>query len=165
MRTQTYNLLGGIGLLIFSLSMLSHASQNFFSLWFHKNFNKKEKNKFMSLIQGIIFSFITESSTISATAYSGLLESNSIDFTNILYFISGVNIGASLVPIIVLLKFSIIPYLFVFLGTFLIIFINKSTKKKYLSPWVYYFSCWTTSNLNYIYRKWNLSKQPFTSNK
>ncbi|CDF58849.1 Na/Pi cotransporter family protein [Thermobrachium celere] len=129
MRTQTYNLLGGIGLLIFSLSMLSHASQNFFSLWFHKNFNKKEKNRFMSLIQGIIFSFITESSTISATAYSGLLESNSIDFTNILYFISGVNIGASLVPIIVLLKFSIIPYLFVFLGTFLIIFINKSTKK------------------------------------
>ncbi|WP_443110772.1 hypothetical protein [Caloramator sp. mosi_1] len=64
-----------------------------------------------SLFEGIIFSFITESSTISATTYSSILEAGSIEFINILYFICGVNIGASLIPIVILLNISIIPYL------------------------------------------------------
>ncbi|MCX7694323.1 MAG: Na/Pi symporter [Caloramator sp.] len=129
MKTQIYNLLGGIGLLIFSLSMLSHSSQNYFSSWFHNKFRHKNTNRLYSLFEGIIFSFITESSTISATTYSSILEAGSIDFVNILYFISGVNIGASLIPMIILFNFSIIPYLLVFIGTFLIIFVNKNTKK------------------------------------
>ncbi|MBZ4663328.1 MAG: Na/Pi cotransporter family protein [Caloramator sp.] len=129
MKTQIYNLLGGIGLLIFSLYMLSHSSQNYFSSWFHNKFKHKNVSKLYSLFEGIIFSFITESSTISATSYSSILEAGSIDFVNILYFISGVNIGASLIPVIILLNISVVPYLLIFAGTFIVIFVNKNTKK------------------------------------
>ncbi|WP_027309160.1 Na/Pi cotransporter family protein [Caloramator sp. ALD01] len=129
MKTQIYNLLGGIGLLIFSLSMLSRSSQNYFSSWFHNKFEHKNISKLYSLFEGIIFSFITESSTISTASYSSILEVASIDFVNILYFISGVNIGASLIPVIILLNISVVPYLLIFAGTFIVIFVNKNTKK------------------------------------
>ncbi|MCX7951385.1 MAG: Na/Pi symporter [Clostridiales bacterium] len=128
MDVKLYNLLGGVGLLIYSLSMLSLSSQHLFTSWFHKKFNHHETNRFKSLLQGLIFSFITESSRISTITFSGLIDSTNINFLNIYYFIAGANIGASLIPLLVLLNVSIIPYLFAFLGTILVIFINKSNK-------------------------------------
>ncbi|MCX7904943.1 MAG: hypothetical protein N2486_10605, partial [Caloramator sp.] len=116
MNTKIYNLLGGIGLLIYSLSMLSIASQHIFSSWFHKKFNQSETTKLKSFIQGLSFSFITESSRISTTTLSGLIETPNINFSNIYYFISGANIGASLIPILCILNISIIPYILIFIG-------------------------------------------------
>lgn len=128
MNLKLYNLLGGVGLLIYSLSMLSLSSQHLFTSWFHKQFNHHETNRFKSLLQGLIFSFITESSRISTITFSGLIDSNNINFFNIYYFIAGANIGASLIPLLVLLNISILPYLFAFVGTILVIFINKNSK-------------------------------------
>lgn len=128
MNVKLYNLLGGIGLLIYSLNLLSLSSQHLFTSWFHKRFNHHETSRFKSLLQGIIFSFITESSRISTITFSGLIDSTNINFLNIYYFIAGANVGASLIPLIVLLNISILPYLFAFIGTFLVIFINKNNK-------------------------------------
>ncbi|WDC83163.1 hypothetical protein PL321_10045 [Caloramator sp. mosi_1] len=55
MKTQIYNLLGGIGLLIFSLGMLSHSSQNYFSYWFHNQFKQKTNKKYIPYLKELYF--------------------------------------------------------------------------------------------------------------
>ncbi len=114
-----------IGLFLYGIELMSFFLTNFFSnktLYFFES----SENIYISFLIGILFTFITQSSSVVTAIIIAFLNANKMKFKNAFAIMLGSNIGTTFSSIFT--SFNIDQYYYIILSLGLIMYFIKKTK-------------------------------------
>ncbi|MBP7654039.1 Na/Pi symporter [Candidatus Dependentiae bacterium] len=124
-------MLGGLAMFIYGLSMMGKSLTKLGGDKLSEILKKLTSNKYMGIIVGFIVTTIFQSSSATTVLIVGLINAGVMNLVQSIGIILGANIGATTTPQIVAFKLTDYAILLIAMG-FLIIFLSKTNKKKYL---------------------------------
>ena len=130
MFTIIIELLGGLGLFIFGMNLMSSGIERAAGSGLRSIVEKLAKNKFMGLITGLIFTAVIQSSSAATVMVVSFVNSGLMTLAEASGIILGANIGTTVTALLVALKLSAIAPLFVFAGAVMYNFIKEPMTEK-----------------------------------
>ena len=121
-----FNILGGLGLFIYGIYLLSDSLQKL-SLGLLKNLiDKITTNRVMSMLVGAGFTSIVQSSSATSVLLIGFINAGLITLAAALPVVFGANIGTTITAQLIAFKLTKSALFFVFVGSFVFFFARKS---------------------------------------
>ncbi len=120
-----FYLLGGIGLFILGINLLTKSLENFSGSKLTQLIEKYTKNKYNCVLIGAAITAIVQSSSAITVIIIGLVESGIMTLTQAVGIIMGANIGTTITGIIISIRLEIFAPLIVFIGIIIPYFIRN----------------------------------------
>lgn len=123
-------LLGGLGLFIYGMNLMSRGIEKVAGNRLRKILEAFTKTKFLGLVVGLFFTAVIQSSSAATVMVVSFVNSGLMHLTEACGIILGANIGTTVTALLVSFKLSAIAPLFVFAGAIMINFIKNPTVRK-----------------------------------
>lgn len=128
--------LAGLGLFLISIKLMSTTLKNMTGKYSAKVMDSFDKNKWISLIAGVLFTTMIQSSDGAVALIIGLIAAGVMSLKAAIPFLLGANIGTATTSIIVALggsgsgwlKFTTYFLFLVFLGAMIMMFVKEEKK-------------------------------------
>ncbi len=130
MGTIVIQLLGGLGLFVFGMNLMSRGIEKVAGNKLRGILEAFTKNKFLGLIVGLFFTAVIQSSSAATVMVVGFVNSGLMTLGEACGVILGANIGTTVTAMLVAFRLSTVAPLFVFAGMIMLNFIKKPTIKK-----------------------------------
>ncbi len=130
MGTLVIQLLGGLGLFVFGMNLMSRGIEKVAGNKLRGILEAFTKNKFLGLIVGLFFTAVIQSSSAATVMVVGFVNSGLMTLGEACGVILGANIGTTVTAMLVAFRLSTVAPLFVFAGMIMLNFIKKPTIKK-----------------------------------
>ena len=122
------NILGGLGVFLFGLKLLSSSLQNISSERLKTVFSYITKNKLTGILFGTFITVILQSSSATTVLMIGLVNAGIINLAQCISIIFGANIGTTITAQIIAFKASTIALPIVAIGSGFYLFSKSKTK-------------------------------------
>ncbi len=126
---DVFSLLGGVGLFLFGMTMMSTGLRNACGNNLQGILEKATANKFLAIIVGVAVTVLIQSSSATDVMVIGFVNSAMMTLSQAIGVIMGANIGTTITAQITAFDLSSITPLFLFFGVVLYIFVKKSFVK------------------------------------
>ncbi len=130
MGTIVIQLLGGLGLFVFGMNLMSRGIEKVAGNKLRGILEAFTKNKFLGLIVGLFFTAVIQSSSAATVMVVGFVNSGLMTLGEACGVILGANIGTTVTAMLVAFRLSTVAPLFVFAGMFMLNFIRRPASKK-----------------------------------
>ncbi len=125
----TIGILGGLGLFLFGIHLLSNALRAL-SLGFLKNLLEKvTSNRVKSALVGVFVTSVIQSSSATSVILIGFLNAGIISLAAALPVMFGANIGTTITAQLIAFKLTKSALLFIFVGALICLFAKKTKNK------------------------------------
>ncbi len=123
-------LLGGLGLFIAGMYMMSHGIEKVAGARLRKILETFTKSRFLGLFVGLFFTAVIQSSSTATVMVVTFVNSGLMALSNACGIILGANIGTTVTALLVAFRLSAIAPLFAFAGAIMMNFIPNQMVKK-----------------------------------
>lgn len=123
-------LLGGLGLFIYGMNLMSHGIEKVAGNKLRSILEAFTKTKFLGLVVGLFFTAVIQSSSAATVMVVSFVNSGLMKLSEACGIILGANIGTTVTAMLVAFKLSAIAPLFIFAGAIMIAFIKKPVIRK-----------------------------------
>lgn len=123
-------LLGGLGLFLYGMNLMSHGIEKVAGNKLRSILEAFTKTKFLGLMVGLFFTAVIQSSSAATVMVVSFVNSGLMKLTEACGIILGANIGTTVTAILVAFKLSAIAPLFIFAGAVMIAFVKKPIVRK-----------------------------------
>ncbi|MBQ7266475.1 MAG: Na/Pi cotransporter family protein [Firmicutes bacterium] len=124
-----FSLLGGVGLFLFGMTMMSTGLRNACGDNLRGILEKATANKFLAIIVGVAVTILIQSSSATDVMVIGFVNSAMMTLEQAIGVIMGANIGTTITAQITAFDLSTITPLVLFIGVVLYVFVKKSFVK------------------------------------
>ena len=126
---EIFNLLGGVGLFLFGMTIMSSGLKNAAGEQMRVILEHATKNRIIAVIVGIAVTMVIQSSSATDMMVIGFVNSNLMSLTQAIGVIMGANIGTTITAQITAFNLSAYAPIILFLGTVMYLFIKKNLVK------------------------------------
>ncbi len=143
--TDLISLLGGLGLFLYGMQMMSNGLEAAAGNRMKKILEKLTANRFLGVLVGAGITAVIQCSSATTVMVVGFVNSGMMTLDQAVWIIMGANIGTTVTGLLIALDIGAIAPLFAFIGVALIAFIKKEKVQHTVksSPvWVFYLSVW-----------------------
>lgn len=126
---EAFSLLGGVGLFLFGMTMLSSGLKNACGNKLQSILEKATSNKIVAVFVGIAVTMLIQSSSATDVMVIGFVNSGMMNLTQAISVIMGANIGTTITAQITAFNLETYAPLILFVGTIMYIFVKKSMVK------------------------------------
>lgn len=130
MGTILIQLLGGLGLFVFGMNLMSRGIEKVAGNKLRGILEAFTRNKFLGLLVGLFFTAVIQSSSAATVMVVGFVNSGLMTLGEACGIILGANIGTTVTAMLVAFRLSMVAPLFVFAGMIMVNFIKKPIIKK-----------------------------------
>lgn len=123
-------LIGGLGLFIAGMNMMSHGIEKVAGNKLRAILEAFTKTKFLGLIVGLFFTAVIQSSSAATVMVVSFVNSGLMMLSEACGIILGANIGTTVTAMLVAFKLSTVAPIFVFIGAIMVNFMKKPMIKK-----------------------------------
>ena len=123
--TDLFALLGGLGLFLYGMQMMSNGLEAAAGNKMKKILEKLTANRFMGIIAGAAFTAAIQSSSAATVMVIGFVNSGMMRLDQAVWLIMGANIGTTITGQLIALDIGALAPLFAFIGVALIVFIKN----------------------------------------
>lgn len=116
---------GGLGLFLFGINLMSDSLKKLAGSKLKILIQKTTSNTFKAILVGILITVVIQSSSATTVIVVGLISAGLMTLTQGIGVMLGANIGTTITAFIIGLNVSDYALPIIFVGAFLIIFINK----------------------------------------
>jgi len=127
--TDIFLIVGGLGLLLFGLKIMTSGLQIVASDRLQTIFKKATSNRFLAAFIGIIATICINSSTAVTILTVGFVNSGLMNLTQAIGVIMGANVGTTFSAQLIAFKFDAIAPLFIFIGIIMYMFFKAKKVK------------------------------------
>ena len=118
-------LLGGLGLFLYGMKMMSDGLKLVAGYKLKKMLEKLTDNKWLGALVGAVVTLIVQSSTATTVMAIGFVNSSLITLKGAIGVIVGAKLGSSFTSLLFTFNIQTVAPLIVFIGTVLMLFIKK----------------------------------------
>lgn len=126
---EVFNLLGGVGLFLFGMTIMSSGLKNAAGEQMRVILEHATKNRIIAVIVGVAVTMVIQSSSATDMMVIGFVNSNLMSLTQAIGVIMGANIGTTITAQITAFNLSAYAPIILFLGTVMYLFIKKNLVK------------------------------------
>lgn len=126
---EVFNLLGGVGLFLFGMTIMSSGLKNAAGEQMRVILEHATKNRIIAVIVGIAVTMVIQSSSATDMMVIGFVNSNLMSLTQAIGVIMGANIGTTITAQITAFNLSAYAPIILFLGAVMYLFIKKNLVK------------------------------------
>ena len=123
-------LMGGLGLFIAGMYMMSHGIEKVAGSRLRRILETFTKSRLLGLFVGMFFTAVIQSSSAATVMVVTFVESGLMELSRACGIILGANIGTTVTAILVAFKLSAVAPLFIFAGAIMMNFIKNTEVKK-----------------------------------
>lgn len=123
-------ILGGLGLFIAGMNMMSRGIERVAGARLRKILENCTKNRFVGLLVGLFFTAVIQSSSAATAMTVSFVNAGLMKLSEACGIILGANIGTTVTSLLVALRLSTIAPLFVLCGAIMVNFIKKPIIRK-----------------------------------
>lgn len=123
-------LLGGLGLFVYGMNLMSHGIEKVAGNKLRGILKAFTKTKFLGLLVGLFFTAVIQSSSAATVMVVSFVNSGLMSLAEASGIILGANIGTTVTAILVAFRLSAVAPIFVFAGAIMVNFIKKPMIKK-----------------------------------
>jgi phosphate:Na+ symporter len=127
--TQFFSLLGGVGLFLYGMTIMSSGLQNAAGDKLRVLLEKVTSNKIMAVFLGIAVTVLIQSSSATDMMVIGFVNSGLMQLTEAIAVIMGANIGTTITAQITAFDLTAFAPVLLFAGTIMFLFIKKQSTK------------------------------------
>lgn len=124
-----YSLLGGVGLFLFGMSIMSTGLKNACGDNLQNILEHATKNKFIAIMAGLVMTLLIQSSSATDVMVIGFVNSGMMNLSQAIGVIMGANIGTTITAQITAFKLSSYTPLILFIGAIMYLFFDKALVK------------------------------------
>ena len=125
-----YTVVGGLGIFFYGMKSMSEALQSMSGDIIKNSINTLTKNRFYSLIVGIVVTCLVQSSSVTTVMVVGFVNAGLMELTQAIGVIFGANIGTTITGWIISIKVGKYGLLFIGLGIFPMLFAKKENARQ-----------------------------------
>lgn len=126
---EIFNLLGGVGLFLFGMTIMSSGLKNAAGEQMRVILEHATKNRIIAVIVGIAVTMVIQSSSATDMMVIGFVNSNLMSLTQAIGVIMGANIGTTITAQITAFNLSAYAPIILFLGAVMYLFIKQNLVK------------------------------------
>ena len=126
---EVFNLLGGVGLFLFGMTIMSSGLKNAAGEQMRVILEHATKNRIIAVIVGVAVTMVIQSSSATDMMVIGFVNSKLMSLTQAIGVIMGANIGTTITAQITAFNLSAYAPIILFLGTVMYLFIKKNLVK------------------------------------
>ena len=126
---SVFSLLGGIGLFLFGMSIMSTGLRNAAGNNLQTTLEKATKNRFLAILVGAGMTLLIQSSSATDVMVIGFVNAGMMKLTQAIGVIMGANIGTTITAQITAFNLSNFTPLILLVGVILYVFVKKSIVK------------------------------------
>lgn len=130
MGTIVIQLLGGLGLFLYGMNLMSHGIEKVAGNKLRSILEAFTKNKFLGLAVGLFFTAVIQSSSAATVMVVSFVNSGLMNLAEASGIILGANIGTTVTAMLVAFKLSAVAPIFIFFGAVIISFVKKPVVRK-----------------------------------
>ena len=140
--TDLISLLGGLGLFLYGMQMMSNGLEAAAGNRMKKILEKLTANRFLGVLVGAGITAAIQSSSATTVMVVGFVNSGMMTLGQAVWIIMGANIGTTITGQLIALDIGALAPLFAFIGVALIVFVKKEKVHHYgkiiagLSVWI-----------------------------
>ena len=123
--TNIFGLLGGLGLFLFGMTLMSQGLETAAGSRLKQILEKLTANRFIGVGVGALVAALTQSSSATTVMAIGFVNSGLMDLKSAVWIIMGANIGTTITGQLIALNFSAYAPLILFAGVLLAMFAAK----------------------------------------
>lgn len=123
--TDVISLLGGLGLFLYGMQMMSNGLEAAAGNRMKKILEKLTANRFLGVLVGAGITAAIQSSSATTVMVVGFVNSGMMTLSQAVWIIMGANIGTTITGQLIALDIGALAPLFAFIGVALIVFIKK----------------------------------------
>lgn len=121
-----FSLLGGVGLFLFGMSMMSTGLKNAAGDQLKKILEKTTSNRFVAIFMGVLVTILIQSSAATDMMVIGFVNSGLMTLMQAIGVIMGANIGTTITAQITAFNIGSYAPIILFIGAILSLFVNKT---------------------------------------
>ena len=143
--TDLIGLLGGLGLFLYGMQMMSNGLEAAAGNRMKKILEKLTANRFLGVVVGAVITAVIQSSSATTVMVVGFVNSGMMTLQQAVWIIMGANVGTTITGQLIALDVGAIAPLFAFIGVAFIVFLKMKSCiiTARLSPvWVFCSSVW-----------------------
>lgn len=118
--------LGGLGLFLFGMRMLSEGMQAVFSTWIRSAMNALTKNQMVSFLVGLLVTMMIQSSSLTAVMIVGFANTGLMNLIQALAIVLGFNLGSAFSAWLIAIKAGKVAFLLIGIGVPWVLFVKNS---------------------------------------
>ncbi len=123
--TNVFSLLGGLGLFLLGMHMMSESLENVAGSSMQKILEKITSNRFIGVLVGALITAVIQSSSATTVMVVGFVNSGMMTLNQAVWIIMGANIGTTITGQLIALNINEIAPLFVFAGVVMMNFFDN----------------------------------------
>lgn len=123
--TDLFALLGGLGLFLYGMQMMSNGLEAAAGNRMKKILEKLTANRFLGVLAGALFTAAIQSSSAATVMVIGFVNSGMMRLDQAVWLIMGANIGTTITGQLIALDIGALAPLFAFLGVAFIVFVKN----------------------------------------
>lgn len=127
--TEAFSLLGGVGLFLFGMTMMSSGLKNACGNKLQGILEKATRNRVIAVFVGIAVTMLIQSSSATDVMVIGFVNSGMMDLAQAVGVIMGANIGTTITAQITAFDLTAYAPLILFTGTIMYLFMKRSMVK------------------------------------
>ncbi len=127
--TEAFSLLGGVGLFLFGMTMMSSGLKNACGNKLQGILEKATRNRMIAVFVGIAVTMLIQSSSATDVMVIGFVNSGMMDLAQAVGVIMGANIGTTITAQITAFDLTAYAPLILFTGTIMYLFMKRSMVK------------------------------------
>ena len=120
--TDLIGLLGGLGLFLYGMQMMSNGLEAAAGNRMKKILEKLTANRFLGVVVGAVITAVIQSSSATTVMVVGFVNSGMMTLQQAVWIIMGANVGTTITGQLIALDVGAIAPLFAFIGVAFIVF-------------------------------------------
>ena len=123
--TDLIGLLGGLGLFLYGMQMMSNGLEAAAGNRMKKILEKLTANRFLGVVVGAVITAVIQSSSATTVMVVGFVNSGMMTLQQAVWIIMGANVGTTITGQLIALDVGAIAPLFAFIGVAFIVFLKN----------------------------------------
>ncbi len=129
--TDLIGLLGGLGLFLYGMQMMSNGLEGAAGNRMKKILEKLTANRFLGVVVGAVITAVIQSSSATTVMVVGFVNSGMMTLQQAVWIIMGANVGTTITGQLIALDVGAIAPLFAFIGVAFIVFLKNEKLHHY----------------------------------
>ena len=129
--TDLIGLLGGLGLFLYGMQMMSNGLEAAAGNRMKKILEKLTANRFLGVVVGAVITAVIQSSSATTVMVVGFVNSGMMTLQQAVWIIMGANVGTTITGQLIALDVGAIAQLFAFIGVAFIVFLKNEKLHHY----------------------------------
>ena len=129
--TDLIGLLGGLGLFLYGMQMMSNGLEAAAGNRMKKILEKLTANRFLGVVVGAVITAVIQSSSATTVMVVGFVNSGMMTLQQAVWIIMGANVGTTITGQLIALDVGAIAPLFAFIGVAFIVFLKNEKLHHY----------------------------------